>query len=291
MIRVRAGYFTVNANIGNDVCALRVASWTGNNANAGLEVTVDNQRFQLTDHAWDAREGMLVGTMWRVRERNLPSAVRDGGNEQVDSPLAESASFAYQPSQGKTLIQYNHHGPRHSVLRAMLERMGVDEPISLSPCLIQDALRRMNDAALVRRLEYTLSGIEGVEPQLREVPGVAETIDAMKKVEGATIRVEISLGHNPGGLAGKAKELLTELVGVGTGVRTVKASVKQTEQSALEVLDLLGGRQIIDMNIDEIGREINREQLRNRLFVALRDHVTTSEDDSSEEGSDAVDAE
>jgi hypothetical protein len=288
MIRVRAGYFIVNANITNDTCALRVATWVQNNVNTPLEVTVDHQTFRLTEYAWDAGEGMFTGTMWRVRERNLPSAVREGGNEQVDSPLAESASFAYQPSQGKTLIQYNHHGPRHSVLRSMFEQMGIDEPVALSACLVQDAMQRMNNAALVRRIEYTLSGIEGVEPQLRAIPGVGETIDAMKNLDGASIRVEISLGRNPGGLAAQAKAVVSSLASLATGVRTVKAGIKETEQHAVEMLDLLGGRQIVDMNIDEVGREIDRAQLRGRLLVALRDHVTTSEDETGDEGTDAA---
>ena len=289
MIRVRCGYFGVTAGIASATCALRITNWLENAAGTALEVTVNHQQFRLTEYNWNSDHGILTGTMWRVREHNLPSALRDGESEQVDSPLAESASFAYQPAQGKTLIQYNHHGPRHSVLRAMFERLGLVEPITLTPCIVQDALQRMNDAALVRRIEYSLGDIRGVEPQLRAIPGVGETIDAMTTLEGASIRVEISLGHNPGGLAANTKAVLSSLASFATGVRTVKAGVKQTEEDAVEMLDLLGGRQIIDMEINELGRELDREQLRSRLLVALRDHVTSSDDEPDGEVNDGED--
>jgi hypothetical protein len=286
MIRVRSGYFTVNANVANATSRLRVNSWFDSSENNAVEVGVNQQTFRLTEYEWEDESGILTGTMWRVRERNLPSALRDGESEQVDSPLQESASFAYQPGTAKALIQYNHHGPRHSVFRAMLEEIGVGQPVTLTPCLIQDALQRMNDASLVRRVEYSLGDIQGVEPQLREIPGVGEAISAMHTLQGASIRVEISIGHNAGGLSDQAKKVVTDLAALARGVRTVKAGVKETEAESVQMLDVLGGREIIDMDINEAGRELDRVQLRSRLLVALRDHVTSSDDSNDDSHAD-----
>jgi hypothetical protein len=289
MIRVRCGYFNMSAGIANETCALTINTWIQNGAGNALEVTAGHHQFRLTEYGWDTENSILTGTMWRVRERNLPSALRDGTSAEVDSPLAEPASFAYKPAQGKILLQYNHHGPRHSVLGSMFEQIGLTGPITLTPCITFDALQRMNDAALVRRIEYSLTHIEGVEPQLRNIPGVNETIDAMRTHDGVNIHVQISLGHNRGGLAADVKQMLTSLAGLTTGVSTLKAGVKQTERDAVEMLDLLGGRQLIYMSINERGRELDRGHLRSRLLTALRDDVTTSDVETDEEVTDGDD--
>jgi hypothetical protein len=282
---VRSGYFDVAVDMadgGEAACKL----WCSTPREEDLEVPVNEHRYQLSDCSWDDVDKVITGTMWRVRENNLPSMA---GKAPVGSPLFEAASFSYQPSKRRALIQYNHHGPRHTVLKSMLEAIGFKAPLTMSPRMMQDVMTRMHDAAVVRRIEYTLTDFQAADAQLSELPAVGETLKAMKTLHGARIRVEISMGHEHGGLEGGVKNLLQRLQEMTDGVATVKAAVKDTEEKAVEVLDLLGGRLIIDMDVREAGHEIDREDLRSRLRLALRDDVTTS-DEETEEADDDADA-
>lgn len=249
---------------------------------------VSGRLFRLTDSNWEMDQGILTGTMWRVRQQNLPSMLVAGRMEQVGTDLAESASFAYMPARDEALVQYNHHGPRHSIVSAFLERIGITGPVTLTPVIRPDAVQRMRQAALVRRIEYALGDIHGNDEATLRGIGLGAVIDELRTMRGTSIRVEISLGHDPGGLADRAKQLVASLSEVVTGVKAVKVGIKEGEDTATEMLDLLGGRLFIDLNVPEAGRELDRSVCRDRLRQALRDRQVTSEESDDDDGPEAA---
>lgn len=276
MLSIRAGYFDVHCDLAPNVVAAKCKAYAGNPPAQGTEIAVNGQTFQLTDPQWRDDDGIFTATMWRVRKTNLPSVRKEGGMEEVGGELAESASTAFAPQHKLSLVQYNHSGPRHNLFATFLEAIGIKGPVSLTAVVHENALERMQHSAIVRRIEYTLGDIQDEAP-LRGA-GLGGIIDALRAVKGTTIKVEISLGHTKGSLGEQAKHIAQSLSEMATGVRTVKAGVQEKEDKATEMLDLLGGRLFIDLNIPESGRELDRAVCRDRLRQALKDRQITSEE-------------
>jgi hypothetical protein len=282
MLSIRAGYYTCHWGFdGPDEAKVACKAYTDAPPADGTEVEKDNQTFRLTDPGWNEADGVFTGTMWRVRTRNLPSVMKDGKMQQVGNDLAESASFAFMPVRREALVQYNHSGPRHGIVGSFFEAIGIAGPVSLTPVIEEDAIDRMKHAPLVRRLEFALGDIQD-EEALRGA-GLGGSIDQMKGLHGAHIRVEISLGHQRGSLSENVKTIAERLSEMVTGVKAVKVGVKEGEDKATEMLDLIGGRLFIDMNLPEVGKELDHATCRDRLRMALKDRQITSEESDDDE--------
>lgn len=291
MISIRAGYYEVSVTNPTERVSAVCRAYATAPPPAGTGVVINHQAFLLSDPGWSEEDGVFTATMWRVRKQNLPSKMVDGKTVQVESDLGESASFAYIPQRREALVQYNHNGPRHTLVSAFLEAIGVSEPVALTPVINSEAIGRMKHAPLIRRLEFALGDIADEKP-LRGA-GLGGFLDQLKGLKGTSIRVEVSLGHHPGGLTEDARKIATALSEMVSGVKTVKVGVKEGEDQATEMLDLLGGRLFIDLNLPENGRELDRAVCRDRLRQALKNRVVTSdesEDDDDDESTDGAPA-
>lgn len=243
---------------------------------AAFTVQHELRRYELTNAAWNANDKALVGTLWRVREAELPSKLKSGSVSSLgiaaDEDLGEATSFAYMPSKAVAVVQYNHNGPRHSVVREILYNAGVSAPLVMSPVLKSDALKRMQKAKLVRRVEFALAKPSQDElAALRQVGGaVSDALDAMEDLGGMTVRVTISMGHNRGGLSERAKTFFEAMSHGGSPIQALKANIKESDEHATEMVDLLGGRRTITLEIPEKNREVDHAECRKRLLRSLR---------------------
>jgi hypothetical protein len=276
-VQITAGFFQVsssdesNAQI-EELCSRYAKSRRGD----AFVVQHEFKEYRLTDANWSVADRALSGTLWRVRESELPSKLRGAQasalNIQPEENLGEPASFAYIPSKEIAVVQYNHNGPRHSIVREFLYKAGLRPPLTMSPVLKQDALQRMRSAEVVRRIEFALAKPSADQlATLKQVGGaVKDALDAMEDVGGMTVRVTVSMGHNRGGLSEKAKTILESLSHGRFAIQTLKASLKESDEQATEMVDLLGGRQTAILQIPEKKREIDHAECRKRLLRELR---------------------
>lgn len=151
--------------------------------------------------------------------------------------------------------------------------MGLGAPVLVSPVIETGAVERMQDADLVRRIEFGLSAGDNGGELAKADEAVGHAIDAMGRMEGYSIKVEISMGHHKGSLGNAAKYLAASLAEWGRPVRTLKAGIKETEEQGMEILDLLGGRVSMELEVPESGREIDHGECRRLLSSRLRVHV------------------
>lgn len=284
MISIRAGYFAVGVTNTPECVTAICKGYAEHPPKAGSTFNVGEHTYSVTDPEWSEEYGIFTATMWRIRFRDLPSKLIGGRPEQVGGDLGESASVAYMPGRGEGLVQYSHSGPRHTIFSAFLESIGLAKPVALNPVIVKEAVERMKHAQIIRRLEFALGDIADEQP-LRGA-GLGEFIDQLKGLRGTSIRIEVSMGHNGGGLAEQARAAATALTQIVGGVKSVKVGIKEGEGRATEMLDLLGGRLFIDLNIPESGREIDRTACRERLRVALAERTITSEEESIDDDDD-----
>ncbi len=274
-VTLNAGYFDVSTGLSAHVRKERCREFAESTDEDRLAIEYDAKAYCATDLVWHGQDRILVGTFWRVRREQLPSKLRGftvsplGINDDED--LGEATSFAYKPSLDVALIQYNHQGPRHGVLKEYLYQAGFTETITITPRPTEDAMDRLESASLVRKLEFSLAREDAALDALRRVGGaVNDALDAMEDVEGTTISVTISMGRSRGSLSGRAKELVEALSHGRLGIQKLKATVKQQEDHVNEILDLLGGRLVTELTVPTVNREIDHAVCRDLLLRTLR---------------------
>lgn len=233
---------------------------------------------------WNVQRQILTGTIYRIRNSGLPVAVQ--GTHTKDLPLAANESlgepmcFAFWPDPGGALIHYSHTGPRHSVIPAMLSKMGYPNAIQVEPVIRKDMLEQLQSKTYFAGLEFALSDPHGIA-ELREVGGsVGHAVRMMHDIGGVNVRVEITMGHTKGdGLAIGATQqlaraltrLATDAVDEHSPVRTVKVRGSDGEDAPLEELDLLRAREPIILTVDEHGRHLDRTDCQRKLSGALNE--------------------
>jgi hypothetical protein len=277
MLRVRAHYFSVASESSFASIEQLCKSFSDKPPEGDYELTYYEHTFRLTDCKWGDGDKIFSGTIWRVRERGLPSVLEDGKLQSIKSNLYEPASFAFKPSSQESILEYSHTGPKHQILGAFFEKLGISAPVSVVPVIVEDAVERMHKAALVRRIEFSLGDLPKNSSLLSLEP-IASAIKAKDELAGAHIKVEISLGHKKGGLAEKSKGILDNMLGAMQGIKTLKAGIKERPEERMMLLDLIGGHLQIVMNINENDRELDHENCRERLRDALHRRVTTSDE-------------
>lgn len=233
---------------------------------------------------WNSQRQILTGTVYRIRNNSLPVAVR--GTQTHDLPLRDDESlgepmcFAFWPDPGGALIHYAHTGPRHSVMPAMLSRMGYANAIQVEPVIRSDMLQQLQSKRYFQAIEFALTDPAGMQ-ELRDMGGaVGHSLRMLSDLGGVNVRVEITMGHTRGeGLAANtAKSIARTLARIGTEtaddhspVRAVKVRGSDGDDAPLEELDLLRAREPIVLTINEQGRHLDRTDCQRKLSGALNE--------------------
>ncbi len=192
--------------------------------------------------------------------------------------------FALQPDPGAALIHYSHTGARHSVLPAMLSKMGYAHAMQVEPVIKTDMLQKLQSKKFFKGLEFSLTDPKGVQ-EIRAMGGsVGRALGMLDDTGGVNIRVEITMGHTKGeGLVANATKALAKglaKIGMDAGddsspVRAVKVRGSEGEDAPVEELDLLNAREVIEMQVDEADRSIDRSDCQKKLAKLLEDHKDT----------------
>ena len=280
-IKVTAGYFHVYIGIGEvEATATKKRQIAAGAAtkvqdaekiDQGFGVDQDNVSYAVSGAKWDAKLGVLTGIMWKLRDRKLPARMHNRKASRLDighDDLGEGAAFAYSPAQGKVVIEYNHEGPRHGVFATFLMKVS-DQVASLTPIPTKDALQRMQNADLIRKIEFRLDG-DGSKEELDALEEgaprtVGRAIRSMRDMGGPSIKVTISMGHHSGGLSEGVAALAEMLATFGGPVKAIKAGIKDEETVGIQLLDLMGGRLKTVLEVPEAGRAVNHLACANAL--------------------------
>ncbi|MFG0249061.1 MAG: DUF6731 family protein [Phycisphaeraceae bacterium JB051] len=236
---------------------------------APFEVQHSQHTYRLTHSTWDSTRKIFSGTMWLVRDKRHPRYMTDAGDTAINGDIGEPASFAYSPEKQLALVEYNHTGPRHSVVEAFLNIMGITDPILLYPQTKSGMIDRMKNAHLIRKLEFSIDGREGIDNVAEAGESVKHSIQSMKELEGCSIHVTISMGHHTGGLGQNVKNIAERLSNFGELVKTVKVGAKENPDSQTKLLDLMNAREKIEFDVSLLNKELNHDECRRKLIQAL----------------------
>lgn len=249
-----------------------------------LEFDHQGHKYLAQEFSWNTQRQILTGTIYRIRSSGLPIAVQ--GTRTRDLPininesLGEPMCFAFWPEPGGALVHYSHSGPRHSVLPALLSKIGYPNAIAVEPVIRKDMLAQLQSKTYFAGLEFALSDPSSVA-ELREMGGsVGHAVQMLHDIGGVNVRVEITLGHSTGDglaaaatktLARKLARLATTAVDEHSPVRTVKVRGSDGQDAPLEELDLLRAREPILLTIDEHGKHLDCTDCQRKLSGALNE--------------------
>ena len=261
-IPVSVGWFWVRPEVGPEMPAVALEEYC-QRVNAfplghGIALEHDDKAYNVTDLEWDEDESVLTGIIWRVRSNKLPARLHDGKAGPLgigEDDLGEAASFAYMPTKEKMVLEHNQLGPRQTIMADVLASLGVACPLVISPVPTKDAVQRMNNAPIIRRIEFSLEEGEMAASVEDAGPAVTSALKAMREVKGATISVEISMGHGVGSLDEAARAVADFLS--HRKIRKLKAGIKETNDAGMEILDLMGGRMKSEIEVPEVNRQID----------------------------------
>lgn len=235
---------------------------------APIEFSDRSEKYKADEFDWDPRSGgILTFTAFKLRDDQLPSACSEKANRSApirgDESLGEPVVIAYCPKHGLAVVPYNHIGPRHTVIRSLLGRVGTEGPVFVEPLIDTEMLRRLNDSRLVRSIEFAIDTPSDVRET--ENASVKQALRMLHTLDGLRVEVKVSLGKHARRdstlSADTAKTLMKVLHSfTDTDVEKLKAGVKLDEGAKTEHLDLLGARVSTEVPIDVLGRELDRVQ-------------------------------
>lgn len=255
---------------------------------APLEFQHAGHDYLATDLHWHASKGVLTGTVFRIRSTGLPAEIHGTTAKPLSiSPsanLGEPMCFALQPDPGAALVHYSHTGARHSVLPALLSKIGYAHAMQVEPVIKTDMLQRLQSKKFFKAMEFSLTDPTGVK-ELRAMGGsVGRALDMLDDTGGVNIKVEITMGHTKGeGLVANATKSMAKSlakIGMAAGdasspVRAIKVRGSDGADAPVEELDLLNAREVITFQVDEAARSIDRADCQKKLSKLLDDHKDT----------------
>lgn len=251
---------------------------------AAFEFSHAGHNYLAEELTWSSQRSILTGTVYRIRSSGLPVAVKGTKTHALplgkDEGLGEPMCFAYWPDPGAAVIHYAHNGPRHSVMPALLSKIGYPNAIAVEPVIREDMLQQLQSKQYIQAVEFALSDPEGIQ-ELRDMGGsVGHTLKMLSDLGGVNVRVEVTMGHSKGeGLAVNAVKTIGRVLHrIGTTapddhspVRTIKVKASDGEDAPLQELDLLRAREPISLMIDEQGRHLDSTDCQKKLSGALNE--------------------
>lgn len=247
-----------------------------------LEFTIRESRFLAKEAQWHAGRSVFTMSVFKIRESDLP--VKVGPNGEVESldleeddDLGEPIVFAYYPDLEVCIVQDNHTGPRHPVVREVLRSIGHDAPIHMSPVLRRDMMERLEDARIIRALEFTLTSPQQLQDLRAAGQPVGRALQMLGDLGGVNVSVRVSMGHQRGSLLDGVKGVAQRLVDFGdTELSTLKVSASAGQEAPVEQLDMLNARVSGEFDVNFNGREMDRADCRRKLlnlFEGFRDEI------------------
>lgn len=247
-----------------------------------IEFSVGPNDFTASEMSWDPKQGAFTVSVFKVRASDLPAAIdEDEGVQSLDleedTNLGEPIVFAYYPDYEVAIVQYNHSGPQHPVVRAVLNAIGHEGPIHMSPVLRQDMVEQLETASIFRSLEFSLQSPKQQQELAAAGSSVKEALSMLENIGGVNVTVKVTMGHQKGTLLDGVKNTAKKLSEIGdSDLGTLKVNAASNENAPVEQLDLLKARIVREFEVKLTGREMDREDCGSKLrslFASLKEDV------------------
>jgi hypothetical protein len=205
---------------------------------------------------------------------NPPEATSTGLKElsiPAKSGLGYQVAFAYIPEIRVLALEHSPH--TLSPARVMLYvNMLSGAPFSRMPVVAAPAWERYKKGK-PRKLLITIANPENLAAVEGDTSGVLSASSKLKEIfDGPVITIEVSMGHKKGWLNLEKVQSALEFFTMGGGqdadIRTLRASVKPDDESALEDLDFLNEMLISTDNLELVG-DPNKNYALRKAFVRV----------------------
>jgi hypothetical protein len=125
-----------------------------------IHVSAGAGQYTVSETIWHEQERAFTASVFKLRKSSLPAAVRDDAVGSLpispDTDLGEPMCFAYYPNDHAAIVQYSHHGPRHTVIAPFLSEIGLAHPVSVEPKLRDDMEERFHNTTFYRSVTSTV---------------------------------------------------------------------------------------------------------------------------------------
>jgi len=231
---------------------------------------------------------LWIGNMVKIRMDGIPPKTKLTGEQEDidlddDEGLGEETAFLYDPKTKILVTQRNRFAVSTSAFaRYWVLRCGIDV-LSLNPVLRSDAMKRMEQMRVHRKLEVSVAGLNNMQIFQNQGKGVGALVDLSTEFKAPIVSIAVSMGHNKGTLA-KVKDYADKLmkaVNTSTSSRNQKksgavtkilVSGKEGDDEPTEVVDLLEDRMMDIVKVD-MSRDHNafRQTRQDALQQAFND--------------------
>ena len=215
----------------------------------------------------------------KFRNDNWPGVATKGEESKDlelddDSVLAEETTMLYSETSNKALIQYNHFGVRASKIQEYLSlrRMAQGSPYKLIPVITAEALSKYQQKQIVTSIEASIEGISDADLAIFNGSSLKDTIQQSIESKATSARFNFSVDARIKTERldrGWVERIVDSVMGRSGERDKLSVSVKEEEEDALEVLNLLEERKATEYDEAQIERTEGRRYRPDQLEALL----------------------
>lgn len=249
----------------------------------GQKIRIDDvqkKHFHNGDEYWLVR-------FCKFRDDNWPGvttaaeAVRDLDLDD-DQVLSEETSIFYAPKNAQLVVQYNHYGVRASRIKEYLNISagGAAQSFTFIPVLNNDASEKYDRKQIVTEVEAYIDGVSLADVALMQGTGIEgaikQSVDANATSYKFSVSVDARIKKNK--LDRNFVQRLVDKVKSRAGDNdSLYVTAKQSEEDAVETIDLLESRKFSEFKSKSIDRTTGKRydpvQLYGLLEQTMRDWI------------------
>lgn len=215
----------------------------------------------------------------KVRADNYPAKTKLGqkGEDLIlddDEFLSEETSAIISQDGGKIIVQYNHFGVRASAIRQCLNTLIVDplNRVDLIPVLTADAMATYQKKKLTTSVVGCIEGITEADIALANGAGLGEALNKSLEAAATTFKFEFSVDARikseniNRGFLEKVVDFISQRGGEND---KLVVKVKESEEDAVEAIDLLAHRKLTELDDLAIPRTAGRRYDYTHIYTLL----------------------
>ncbi|MDP2102091.1 MAG: hypothetical protein Q8J59_05120 [Methylotenera sp.] len=182
----------------------------------------------------------------KLRDTNWPG-VAEPNAEATDlilddtSLLTEDTYTIFDLENGKVAVQYNHFGVRISKVQDYINVMGNSPFYNFIPVLNQNVLNKYESKPIITKVHAVIDGLSDADIAIFNGSSLSQSIN--QSLEADVQRIEFSISVDARYEEMKiqkhfAKDLIDRVLGRQGPKDSLKVSVKDEDNSTIEILDL-----------------------------------------------------
>lgn len=215
----------------------------------------------------------------KVRSDNYPAKTKLGrkGEDLIledDEFLSEETSAIISKDGKKIIVQYNHYGVRASAIRQCLNSL-INDPskrVDLIPVLTSDAMTTYQKKKLTTSVVGCIEGISEADIALANGAGLGEALKKSIEASATTFKFEFSVDARIKSenidrtFLEKVVDFITQRSGDND---KLVVKVKESEEDAVEEIDLLEHRKMTELDDSGIPRTAGRRYDYTHIYALL----------------------